>query len=409
MPAIADEMDADWQSNFSKFILQPGCLRKCRSCRCVEDEMEDNIELHQCEVCEKTLPRNEYNDSMWKHRDDPSRRTLCLKCCNPPCTSAHCRTCTTCRNPSCRKRECTQPIASLHWKRLPQTKQDVQSFLCDSCMPITCHICQVPKTAEHFIPSMLQNRWSLHQQTRCKDCTRPLCTASLCQTCKRCRDPTCSDRPCRKQFTAPNPKHLPNNLAAVLSYICARCQASLTCTTCGRTDMLANFGEDKKTCLQCCSKQMEAEALETFTCQICTLPKARSENTASMWRNRNATNQRTLCRDCCNPPCIARHCKTCKHCRDPACKRRKCQEEIMALHPKHLPNDLAEVEAFLCDNCRFITCTAKDSRGNICGKMMPKKQQAKLTASARDLYICGECLTCQLSNETLATSQLKNN
>ena len=76
--------------------------------------------------------------------------------------------------------------------------------------------------------------------------------------------------------------------------------------------------------------------------------------------------------------------------------------------PKHLPNDLAEVEAFLCDNCRFITCTAKDSRGNICGKMMPKKQQAKLTASTRNSYICGECLTCQLSNETLATLQLKS-
>ena len=64
LPATPDEMDAAWQSKFCKYILQPGCLIRCTSCRGDSDSTEDTVERHQCEVCEEWKPRKDYNVSM---------------------------------------------------------------------------------------------------------------------------------------------------------------------------------------------------------------------------------------------------------------------------------------------------------------------------------------------------------
>ena len=137
--------------------------------------------------------------------------------------------------------------------------------------------------------------------------------------------------------------------------------------------------------------------------------KAKNEFSASMWDDKAKTGRRTLCKECCHPACTSRHCKTCRSCRNPACKkttkRSHCTDEIQALHAKHLPRTLDEVQRFLCDNCKFITCMRIDSLGNRCGKEMPKKAQARLPQNPREEYICGTCQTLDAARASLGSSK----
>ena len=139
------------------------------------------------------------------------------------------------------------------------------------------------------------------------------------------------------------------------------------------------------------------------------MAKAKNEFSASMWDDKAKTGRRTLCKECCHPACTSRHCKTCRSCRNPACKkttkRSHCTDEIQALHAKHLPRTLDEVQRFLCDNCKFITCMRIDSLGNRCGKEMPKKAQARLPQNPREEYICGTCQTLDAAKASLGSSK----
>ena len=91
-----------------------------------------------CAVCGVAKSKHDFPDAMWKHRHDTYTRTLCLLCSRPKCTSAQCSTCSVCRDPMCKKRKCTGTVQSLHHKLLPQTKEDVDNYLCEGCRYITC-------------------------------------------------------------------------------------------------------------------------------------------------------------------------------------------------------------------------------------------------------------------------------
>eukprot|EP00973_Karenia_brevis_P029004 4001447-Karenia_brevis.AAC.1 len=56
-------------------------------------------------------------------------------------------------------------------------------------------------------------------------------------------------------------------------------------------------------------------------CDLCQQLKREDEFTESAWLKRATRDQRTLCKDCCNPVCTASACKTCKICRDVGCKK----------------------------------------------------------------------------------------
>ena len=98
---VVDGQDPGWQKQYSKFILQRGCLRKCIQCRqlgceTVDEDNAGNETLHQCQVRKKDFPRAEYAPSMWHNKSNANLRTVCLTCCNPPCSASDCPTCTLC-------------------------------------------------------------------------------------------------------------------------------------------------------------------------------------------------------------------------------------------------------------------------------------------------------------------------
>ena len=81
-----------------------------------------------------------------------------------------------------------------------------------------------------------------------------------------------------------------------------------------------------------------------------------------MWHNRFTKDQRTLCLQCCRPPCTGPLCKTCPVCRDEACNGVNCKKAIQPLHPKLLPQTLEDVAGYLCGNCRQRCALCKEAK-----------------------------------------------
>ena len=134
-------------------------------------------------------------------------------------------------------------------------------------------------------------------------------------------------------------------------------------------------------CLICVAKKNS----ETYVCDLCKVSKETAAFPASMVRNRGNQKRRFLCTDCAHPPCASKHCKTCPRCRDPACRkttrRDHCQAAIESLNAKQLPTTIGDVQEFLCQKCRFITCVRKNPEGVWCGKEMQKKYAKTFTDS----------------------------
>ena len=108
-----------------------------------------------------------------------------------------------------------------------------------------CAICQEEKPLQAFSASVLQNRSRKSRQSRCVDCTNPVCTNGVaCKTCTVCRDTSCSGgAACAAQI---KPLHhldstLPRNLEELRSFKCARCAESMQCAICQETKPLQSF------------------------------------------------------------------------------------------------------------------------------------------------------------------------
>ena len=75
--AATDEgKDPKWQPRYSKFILQPGCLRTCMSCAPaheIDERVEGSVHnivkrLHKCRQCGLEKTSDAYLDSMWRNK-----------------------------------------------------------------------------------------------------------------------------------------------------------------------------------------------------------------------------------------------------------------------------------------------------------------------------------------------------
>ena len=98
--------------------------------------------------------------------------------------------------------------------------------------------------------------------------------------------------------------------------------------------------------------------------------KNKSQFTLSMWARRLRT-QCVICLDCCRPRCTAKQCKTCSICRNPSCNKRKCESLITELHPKKRLHSKTDLDTYLCERCRWITCA--------CGNIMPRRTPVSYT------------------------------
>lgn len=121
---------------------------------------------HSCAPCGEVKGKDGHTESMWHHRFEADRRTLCLRCCRPPCTSKQCKTCLGCWDPGCKRRKCDDAIKPLHPKQLPKTLRDLETYLCRPCRYITCQCgTQMSKTMQK------KKKGSLGQEVYvCIDC-----------------------------------------------------------------------------------------------------------------------------------------------------------------------------------------------------------------------------------------------
>ena len=284
---------------------------------------------------------------MWHNRANTGQRTLCKDCCRPRCTAKNCPTCPHCRNEDCTNAQCSEEIQALHPKMLPNTMCDVENYICSKCrhsLPLhPCDVCKKQKSPSEYTDSMWLHKSDATRKTLCKDCCRPRCTAKNCPTCPHCRNEDCTNAQCSEEIQALHPKMLPNTMCDVENYICSKCRHSLP----------------------------------LHPCDVCKKQKSPNEYTDSMWHNRSDTNRRTLCKDCCRPPCSAAHCRTCRTCRDEACKnttkRSRCTASLEQLHPKQLPQTLSDVQEFLC-SVTLLACE-KTPMATDAGKRCQRKQK----------------------------------
>merc|ERR1712194_79758 len=95
---------------------------------------------------------------------------------------------------------------------------------------------------------------------------------------------------CTAEIVALHHGQLPLTRHAVETFVCVGCRED---------------DEEKKA----------ASEAETHRCAICLQDKTERGFGASMWKRRRDKTRRTLCRDCCHPPCSNPKCKTCTTCR----------------------------------------------------------------------------------------------
>ena len=104
---------------------------------------------------------------------------------------------------------------------------------------------------------------------------------------------------------------------------------------------------------------------ESRECDLCKETKPYTEYTPGMWKHRDDSMRRTLCKICCNPPCTAKDCQTCRVCRSVNCRNDPCTDEVKPLHPKQLPRTLEEVHQYICLGCEGHKC-------DVCGRNQPQ-------------------------------------
>ena len=119
-----------------------------------------------CDVCGETKGKDGYPPSMWQNRSKRTQRTLCFRCCRPPCSSKTCKTCAVCRDPNCKRRKCDSAIQPLNARNLPRSIDEVEQFLCATCRNITC---QCGKTMSATMQKRMKAELGKHPYV-CVDC-----------------------------------------------------------------------------------------------------------------------------------------------------------------------------------------------------------------------------------------------
>ena len=165
-------------------------------------------ECMQCAICEEEKPLQAFSASVLHHRADKSRKSRCVDCTNPVCSNGEaCGTCKVCRDTACSGGSaCTGKIKPLHHadSTLPKNLVELRSFKCSQCAEyMQCPICEEKKPLQSFSALVVHRRSDKSCQSRCVDCTDPVCTnGKACQTCTVCRDPSCAGgSACHGQIT----------------------------------------------------------------------------------------------------------------------------------------------------------------------------------------------------------------
>ena len=204
-----------------------------------------------------------------------------------------------------------------------------------------CSACRKVKHKNEYPSSMWHHKAT--QRALCFTCFHPPCTCPTCLTCSVCRDPHCQEKQCSRDVVPLNSSELPQSQEDVDAFVCLNCR---------------------------------------HPCNLCGEKKGKSGFPISMWHHRHS--RQILCNQCCNPRCTAQHCSRCRVCRDIHCRKRVCHKPVKPLHPQQFLKSKQELETYLCELCRYITCS--------CGARMPKPMQKRQRLCTGDKkYVCVDC------------------
>ena len=181
------------------------------------------------------------------------------------CVFRGCATCKTCRDPACRKgAKCkTNPTAdSNDWVRQhrPKNRLERDQWLCRICSSgLRCAACD-ERNPENFSQSMQRHRWDSSRSMHCKACCHPACSFPECDTCKKCRDPTCrTGRRCKKELQELHYTARPQNRSDREQWLCETCREKC-CSDC-KTPMSRKMRKGRCQipwiCSSCTQKNME--------------------------------------------------------------------------------------------------------------------------------------------------------
>ena len=228
-PVRADaKLDPAWNMNYSKYILQPGCLRECLTCT-TDLRMDEGFhevdevveETHPCARCRQARPRAAFRKPAWEKRS--YREAMCLEC-TWDITKSGLRTewqCSVCGD--------EKPKAAYEysvWKNRMQRPAKCRD--CGSASGASCAVCAQWKQKDAFPEGQWRNRSRSDRTTRCSECWHPQCVRAGCATCRRCRDPECvAKKQGRRCVAGVAPLHsqaAPQTHEEVVAFLCAACR-----------------------------------------------------------------------------------------------------------------------------------------------------------------------------------------
>ena len=307
---------------------------------------------HWCSLCKKDKPTEAFKIREFKRHGKDAWR--CIACrdsvLRPPCCKCGERPgkalqhplplymCPSCRYPLCDVCGVTPRPATGKY-----TVENRPTWTCPMCAPQGrhgCTVCKELKGRDDYPAEQWRHR--ARQAARCFQCYYPRCTPTACPTCPVCRDPRCQKDTCDDPVVPPT-LQLPQSRRDVDTFLCVRCR---------------------------------------YPCGLCEERKGEHEFPNAMWHNRHE--QRLLCNRCCNPPCTSQNCSRCLVCRDETCRRRNCDSPVKSLNPKQFLKRKEDLDTYLCQRCRYITCQ--------CGSQMSKSsQKRKRERLHQETYVCVDC------------------
>ncbi len=231
---------------FVKDIVARG-LGICNCCR---------THLWPCDQCKEEKARADYSDGQWNHRH--SRGTVCLVCAEKRCEVCDCLL----GDEQHQCAQCQHYKTAAHFSDSMWKHRLTRRTVCLACAGVStfqCQLCGEHFTEEGFTRGMWQNKHKSERRTLCKTCCRPPCSNAECTTCKKCRDPRCTQRlHCEAEVEALNPKQLPKTVEKLETWLCAKCRPTFCsnwpwCTAKRSTKTAAST--DQYTCGGCKRKR----------------------------------------------------------------------------------------------------------------------------------------------------------
>jgi len=196
-----------WYEDVERYVLRPGGAAR----KCYEDTWK-------CERCGKEKAKSDFSQSMWHHRKE--QRAICLACQASSIVNAW----------KCQR--CDQARTAEHFSTSMWHHRKDRKAICLACQPPLleqtweCCLCGEAKSSQHYFKDPWTHR-KVRCDTKCIDCSNPVCKAPGCKTCPKCRTAHRANKKCDAVVVSLPPRLVPSTLEQVRSWVCPACKPNV--------------------------------------------------------------------------------------------------------------------------------------------------------------------------------------